>query len=53
MVEFNGLPVAGIDDLHKQLTCKCVSVKATVTVLGHNEKLTLEITPEQSVARNN
>jgi membrane-associated protease RseP (regulator of RpoE activity) len=51
VVEFNGQPVAGIDDLHKQLTGEKVSVKATLTILRHNEKLALEITPEESRAK--
>jgi S1-C subfamily serine protease len=53
VVEFNGQAIAGIDDLHKQLTGERVSVKATLTVLRHNEKLVLEITPEESRVTNN
>ena len=53
VVEFNGQPVAGIDDLHKQLTGERVSVKSTLTVIRHNEKLALEITPEESRSKAN
>ena len=48
VVEFNGQPVAGIDDLHKQLTGERVSVKSTLTVIRHAEKLKLEIVPEEA-----
>lgn len=48
VVEFNGQAVAGIDDLHKQLTGERASVKSTLTVIRHNEKLALEITPKEA-----
>ena len=51
VVEFNGCTIATIDDLHKQLTGERVSVKSTLTILRHNEKLKLEITPEESAKR--
>lgn len=53
VVEFNGQPIAGIDDLHKQLTGERVSIRATLTIIRHDEKLALEITPEESRVRNN
>ncbi len=53
VVEFNGQAIAGIDDLHKQLTGERASVKSALSVIRHNEKLALEITPEVSAARNN
>ena len=53
VVEFNGQPVAGIDDVHKQLTGERVSVKSSLTILRHNEKLVLEITPDESRATKN
>src|SRR5262245_11994936 len=52
VVEFNGSAIATIDDLHKQLTGPQAGVRATLTMLRHNEKLTVEITPEESRARN-
>ena len=48
VVEFNRQAIAGIDDLHKQLTGPQAGVRATVAVIRHNEKLTLEIVPEES-----
>lgn len=53
VVAFNGSAIAGIDDLHKQLTGAQVGVRSPLTVIRHNEKLSLEITPEESRAKNN
>jgi S1-C subfamily serine protease len=53
VVEFNGQAVAGIDDLHKQLTGAQVGVRSPLTVIRHTEKLTMQIVPEESAARNN
>jgi len=53
VVEFNGEAVAGIDELHRQLTGTRAGVLSSLTVIRHNEKLTLEITPEESRVRNN
>jgi S1-C subfamily serine protease len=53
VVEFNGQAIAGIDDLHKHLTGAQVGVRSALTVVRHNEKLALEITPEESRTRNN
>ena len=53
VVEFNGQAIAGVDDLHKQLTGERVSVSSALTVIRHNERSTLAITPEVSAARNN
>jgi S1-C subfamily serine protease len=53
VVEFAGQAIAGIDDLHKQLTGAQVGVRSPLTVIRHTEKLTLEIVPEESAARNN
>jgi S1-C subfamily serine protease len=53
VVEFAGQAIAGIDDLHKHLTGAQVGVRSTLTVIRHNEKLSLEITPEVSRVRNN
>jgi S1-C subfamily serine protease len=50
IVEFNGQPITGVDDLHKQLTGSQVGVRSAVTVLRHTEKLPLEIVPEESSA---
>jgi len=48
VVEFNGQTIAGIDDLHKQLTGLHVGVKSAIAVLRNTEKLSLEIVPEES-----
>jgi S1-C subfamily serine protease len=48
VVEFACQTIAGIDDLHKHLTGAQVGVRSALTVIRHNEKLTLEITPEES-----
>ncbi|MBC8094312.1 MAG: hypothetical protein H7Y43_00740, partial [Akkermansiaceae bacterium] len=51
--EFSGQAIAGIDDLHKHLTGAQVGVRSSLTVIRHNEKLSLEITPEESAANRN
>jgi len=51
VVEYNGLPVAGIDDLHKFLTGAQVGVRSAITIIRHTEKLQLEIVPEESQAK--
>jgi S1-C subfamily serine protease len=47
VVEFNGQAIAGIDDLHKQLTGAQVGVHSPLTVIRSTEKLALEITAEE------
>ena len=51
IVEFNGAPIANVDDLHKRLTEQAIAVKSTLTILRHTEKLELEIVPEESQTR--
>jgi S1-C subfamily serine protease len=51
LVEFNGQAIAGIDDLHKQLTGAQVGVRSPLTVIRSTERLALEITPEESRAK--
>jgi S1-C subfamily serine protease len=53
VVEFAGQAIAGIDDLHKHLTGAQVGVRSPLTIIRHNEKLSLEIVPEESRTRNN
>jgi len=53
VVEFNGQSIAGIDDLHKQLTGSQAGVQSQLTVIRHTEKLTLEIVPGESAVSNN
>ena len=51
VVAFNGQAIAGIDDLHKQLTGAQVGVRSPLTVIRHTEKLQVEIVPEESPAK--
>ena len=53
VVEFNEQAIAGIDDLHKQLTGAQAGVRSRLAVIRHAEKLALEIVPEESAAKNN
>jgi S1-C subfamily serine protease len=46
IVAYDDLPIASIDDLHRLLTDQKVGVKSNLTVIRQNEKLTLNITPE-------
>ena len=48
IVAVEGLPVAGVDDLHRVLTDVRVGVSCTLTVLRHTEKLELRIVPEEA-----
>jgi S1-C subfamily serine protease len=47
VVEFEGQPVAGVDDFQKLLTGSVVGIRATLTVVRGTEKLLLQITPEE------
>ena len=51
IVAFGGRPVAGIDELHRQLVANVIGVPSLITVLRHTEKLDLVVTPEE-LARN-
>jgi S1-C subfamily serine protease len=51
IVEFNGKPIANVDDLHKQLTEQVIGAKSALGVLRHTEKLRLGIVPEESRPR--
>jgi S1-C subfamily serine protease len=48
IVEFNGQPIASVDDLHKQLTGAQVGIRSPLTVIRYTEKLQLEVVPEES-----
>ena len=48
IVELNGQAIAGVDDLHKQLTGALVGVRSPLTVIRRTEKLQLEVVPEES-----
>lgn len=51
IVGFDGRDIAGIDDLHRLLTDERVGVSAPLTIIRRTEKLSLEITPEDSKSR--
>src|SRR5439155_9453706 len=51
VVEFNGRPIASVDDLHKQLTEQAIGAKSALMILRHTEKLQLSIVPEESRPR--
>lgn len=53
VVEFNGQPIAGIDDLHKLPTGARVGVRSSLIVIRHTVKLVLEVVPVESVAKRN
>jgi S1-C subfamily serine protease len=48
IVDFDGHPIQGIDDLHKLLTDERIGQKTPITVIRGTQKLTLEITPRES-----
>lgn len=51
IVAYDDRPIEGIDDLHRMLTDQKVGVKSDLIVIRRNEKLTLNITPEDSRMR--
>ena len=48
ILDLDGHPVAGVDDLHRLLTEERVGVRSPVRVLRDSEPLVLDITPRQS-----
>ncbi|MGH7427967.1 MAG: PDZ domain-containing protein, partial [Candidatus Methylomirabilaceae bacterium] len=53
IVEFDGSPVSGIDDLHRLLTEERVGVRSTMAVLRGDQRRTLNVTPAESPGRSN
>ena len=51
IIGFNGNPVTGIDDLHRNLTGDRVGVQVRLTVLRRSEKLEIDVVPEESGIR--
>ena len=51
LVEFDGRPISGIDDLHKLLTEAQIGKRSLMTILRNTEKLSSEIVPEESRVR--
>jgi S1-C subfamily serine protease len=51
IIGYNGVPVGGIDDLHRQLTETQVGARSRVTIIRRTDKLDLAIVPEESRPR--
>ena len=51
IVGYDDRPIAGIDDLHRLLTDQKVGVKSNLSIIRRNEKMSLNITPEDSRMR--
>lgn len=47
VVEFDGTPIRGIDDLHRLLTDERIGKRVPVTVIRGVQKLTLELVPRE------
>ncbi len=47
VVEFDGQPIRGIDDLHKLLTDERIGKKTPVTVIRGVQKLTFDVVPQE------
>jgi S1-C subfamily serine protease len=50
IVGYNGQPIGGIDDLHRQLTDTQVGIRSLLTIIRRTEKLDVAIVPEESRA---
>ena len=48
IVALEGQPVAGVDDLHRQLTDVRVGMRSLVTILRRTEKADLPVFPEEA-----
>ena len=48
IVDFDGYPIQGIDDLHKLLTDERIGRKTPLTVIRGTQKLTVEVIPRES-----
>ena len=49
IVEFDGFPIRGIDDLHRLLTDERIGKRVPVTVIRGVQKLTLELEPREKL----
>lgn len=47
VIEFNGQPVRGIDDLHKLLTGEHIGKQIPITVIRGVQKLTFDVVPKE------
>ncbi|HUL50964.1 MAG TPA: trypsin-like peptidase domain-containing protein [Candidatus Nitrosotalea sp.] len=50
IVEFDGQPISGIDDLHKLLTESRIGRSSPLTVIRYADKLNMEIRPAESLS---
>jgi S1-C subfamily serine protease len=48
LVEYDSRPITGIDDLRRMLTEQRIGTKTHMTVIRGPEKLTIEVTPDES-----
>ena len=53
IIGFDDRPIAGIDDLHRLLTEERIGKKSLLTVVRGVDKLTIEVTPEESQSGDN
>jgi S1-C subfamily serine protease len=53
IIGFDDRPIAGVDDLHKLLTEERIGRKSSLMVIRGTEKMTIEVTPEESQNRDN
>jgi len=51
LVELDGHTVETMDDLHRLLNHEKVGVECQLTILRRSEKLTLKVTPVESIQR--
>jgi S1-C subfamily serine protease len=49
VVEFDGQPIRGIDDLHRLLTDERIGKRVSVTVIRGVQKLTIEVVPKEKL----
>lgn len=48
IISLGGMPVAGVDDLHRLLTDGCVATDTPLTILRYTDKLELSMVPEEA-----
>jgi len=52
IVAFEGEPVSGIDELHRNLVAKRIGIPSRITIIRQTEKLDLVVTPEELAPNN-
>ena len=48
LVSFDGIPVTGVDDLHRMLTAERAGIEVPIRFLRRTELLTLLATPRET-----